>query len=203
MKAGFLDRRTTAILKSVVRALHRSRVPYAIGGAVAMGFHGFARYTADLDLFARTEDRFAVFQSLRKAGLVVEEVVDPWLYSARLPGETEVRVDILFPEDALERRAIRDPDLVTVERLKGVRIFPANLLAAAKFRSDRPKDASDLEGMWRLGLFDPDSVARTLASEDSREGRAFRKRIAGFVARSGAVERYRKRPGGGARGSRG
>lgn len=43
-------------LRSVFRALHEAGVEYAVFGAVALGFHGLARATADLDLFIRPDD---------------------------------------------------------------------------------------------------------------------------------------------------
>ena len=40
-------------LRAVFRALGEQRVEYAVFGAVALGLHGLARTTADLDLFIR------------------------------------------------------------------------------------------------------------------------------------------------------
>jgi hypothetical protein len=42
-------------LKAVFRALHEHGVDYAVFGAVALGLHGLARATADLDLFIRPD----------------------------------------------------------------------------------------------------------------------------------------------------
>jgi hypothetical protein len=42
-------------LQSVFRALHEAGVDYAVFGAVALGLHGLARATADLDLFLRPD----------------------------------------------------------------------------------------------------------------------------------------------------
>ena len=42
-------------LKAVFRALGEQGVDYAVFGAVALGLHGLARATADLDLFVRSE----------------------------------------------------------------------------------------------------------------------------------------------------
>jgi hypothetical protein len=42
-------------LKAVFRALHDHGVDYAVFGAVALGLHGLARATADLDLFLRPD----------------------------------------------------------------------------------------------------------------------------------------------------
>jgi predicted nucleotidyltransferase len=42
-------------LRAIFRALGEKRVEYAVFGAVALGLHGLARATADLDLFIRAE----------------------------------------------------------------------------------------------------------------------------------------------------
>jgi hypothetical protein len=42
-------------LRAVFHALHEKRVEYAVFGAVALGLHGLARATADLDLFLRPD----------------------------------------------------------------------------------------------------------------------------------------------------
>lgn len=42
-------------LRAVFRALADQRVEYAVFGAVALGLHGLARATADLDLFIRPD----------------------------------------------------------------------------------------------------------------------------------------------------
>lgn len=43
------------VIKRLLAALERERVRYTIFGAVAMGLHGRARFTEDLDLFVETE----------------------------------------------------------------------------------------------------------------------------------------------------
>ena len=42
-------------LRAIFRALGEQRVDYAVFGAVALGLHGLARATADLDLFIRAD----------------------------------------------------------------------------------------------------------------------------------------------------
>lgn len=42
-------------LRAVFHALHAQGVDYAVFGAVALGLHGLARTTADLDLFLRPD----------------------------------------------------------------------------------------------------------------------------------------------------
>jgi len=42
-------------LRAIFNALREQRVEYAVFGAVALGLHGLARATADLDLFIRPD----------------------------------------------------------------------------------------------------------------------------------------------------
>ncbi|MCK6556289.1 hypothetical protein L6Q96_17170 [Candidatus Binatia bacterium] len=42
-------------MREIFRALHDQAVDYAVFGAVALGLHGLARATGDLDLFVRPE----------------------------------------------------------------------------------------------------------------------------------------------------
>ena len=42
-------------LRAIFRALSDFEVEYAVFGAVALGLHGLARATADLDLFIRSD----------------------------------------------------------------------------------------------------------------------------------------------------
>ena len=42
-------------LRQIFRALHDHQVDYAVFGAVALGLHGLARATGDVDLFIRPE----------------------------------------------------------------------------------------------------------------------------------------------------
>lgn len=43
------------VIKRLLAALEREQVRYAVFGAVAMGLHGLARFTEDLDLFVAPE----------------------------------------------------------------------------------------------------------------------------------------------------
>ena len=43
------------VIKRLLAALEREHVRYAVFGAVAMGLHGLARFTEDLDLFVAPE----------------------------------------------------------------------------------------------------------------------------------------------------
>ena len=43
------------VIKRLLAALEREHVRYAVFGAVAMGLHGLARFTEDLDIFVAPE----------------------------------------------------------------------------------------------------------------------------------------------------
>jgi len=58
-------------LREVFLALERNRVAYAVFGAVALGLHGLARATADLDLFVEPTP-----QNVERLKAALREVVD-------------------------------------------------------------------------------------------------------------------------------
>jgi hypothetical protein len=187
-----LDPRVTELLEKLVASLEPLGVPYAVGGALAMHAHGLRRYTSDVDAFALAEDRPQVLRALRAAGLRITTLMEPFHYAATLPahGDLEVRIDVLFPAG--------EPELSAIEHARpaqfgpvAVRVFPLELLVAAKFYSDRLKDEADIAGMLNAGLFDPDEVERFIASIDAEGAREFR----ALIARLAAPRPPRPRPG--------
>jgi hypothetical protein len=65
-----------AKLVSVVTALEEADVPYAVGGALALGFHAEPRGTQDIDInvFLAPESGPRVLQLLQTVGLGVDHV---------------------------------------------------------------------------------------------------------------------------------
>jgi hypothetical protein len=100
--------------------------------------------------------------------------VRPWPYDPRLRelldyiaflpehGDPRVRIDLLFPSDAAERKAVQHP---SVGRIGGVqaKVIRVEMLAMMKFISDRPSDRSDFDAMLERGLFEPETVRILLA----------------------------------------
>ncbi len=140
-------------------ALALDDLDWAVGGAVAMAFHGYSRHTDDLDVFFHGDDVNRVLFALRKAGVVFATIADPYHY-AIFPDLTQPdrRIDLLFAWDDAESDAIAFPDERTVEvagAQRTVKYFPLLLLVACKLQSNRPRDNDDVARMYERGLFDP------------------------------------------------
>jgi hypothetical protein len=164
-----MDPRVLELIRRTASALEPLNVPYAVGGAVAMAAHGYARYTSDLDVFALDESKPSIFRALRKEGFTVEPLMSPMHYVAflREHGDPTVRVDILFPADEPALSAVEYPVTVHIAGTDvDLKVFPIDMLVAAKFYSDRPQDLHDIAAMLERGIFEPDEVHRLIGSID-------------------------------------
>lgn len=125
--------RLIELLRTIARAMERSNLDYAIGGAVAMAAYGYERNTTDIDLFVNREQRPQVLRLLRGLGLGVTSVHSGLHYVGAIPRISieRLHVDVLFPESDPDWSAVQLPETV---KLDGVRFeaFPLPLLFLAK-----------------------------------------------------------------------
>jgi hypothetical protein len=133
--------------------------PYAIGGALVMGVHGYRRHTDDVDAYVNHVDRVEWVRALRKQGLTVTPLFSGVHYIALLPehNDPEIRIDLMVPAEDPDLSAIEVPDSATIAD-RAVEVWPLDLLVIAKFRSTRSGDRSDVDRMFELGIFNPKSV---------------------------------------------
>lgn len=151
------------VVKRLLAALEREHVHYAVFGAVAMGLHGLARFTEDLDLFVEPE---AANIERLKAALrsVVDDPEIDHIRAADLLGEYPavqyVPPDGAFHIDILTRlgNAFTFSDLET-ERIPfdglSVSVVTARGLYLMKRDAVRLKDRADAEALKaRFGIRD-------------------------------------------------
>ena len=150
-------------LLALVRALNREGVEYVVVGAVALGLHGIARATEDMDLFVRpTSDNIA---RLRRAMSAVwpDQDIDT-ITAGDLAGEyPTIRYgppDDSFTLDLISRLGERfgydDIEAVTME-IEGepVRAATPRMLYLMKRDTIRPMDRADAAALRRtFGLED-------------------------------------------------
>ena len=187
-----MNAKVQELLEVAVEAVRSLGVDYAIGGAVAMEAHGFARETQDVDLFALDDDRVEVLQTLRKYGLVVFPIMTPYHYGAKFPHETnpEVRIDVMFPAGEPELSAVEWPEECEIQGVK-CNVFSVTLLVMAKFYTNRDdKDIPDLAGMMHRGLFNPREVYDVMQTVDPSGAQEF----AQLIARLRIASQPRPRP---------
>ncbi len=141
-------------LEKITRRLDELHIPYALVGAMAMFFHGYRRFTDDVDLLVTPEGLKAVHEHLEGLGYV-----PPFAGSKHLrDAETGVRIEFLvtggYPGDG-KPKPVRfpDPNEAGVE-VAGVRCLrlPALIdlkLASGMTNPGRLADLGDVQNMIR------------------------------------------------------
>jgi len=153
----WLDPRIERLLDIVLDAAKETEKPYAVGGALAMGAHGYRRHTEDIDVFIIHADRTEWIRSLRGLGLEVRPLFAGVQYEATLPGDSSFHIDLLLPAEDPDLSAIEAPEEGEIVS-RVVDVWPVTLLVIAKFRSKREKDQADVKEMYERGMFDPAEV---------------------------------------------
>jgi predicted nucleotidyltransferase len=80
-------------LRKAAAALDGDRVPFMLGGSLAVWVRGGPESCNDLDLMIRQEDADAALAALEKAGMRGERPAEDWLYKAH---DDDVLVDLIF-----------------------------------------------------------------------------------------------------------
>lgn len=147
----------------LLRALNREGVEYVVVGAVALGLHGLARATEDVDLFVRpTLDNVAGLKRALSAVWSDPEIetIDADELAGEYPVVRYVPPDGAFTLDILtrlgERFAFDDIEAGVVE-LEGepVRVATPRMLYVMKRDTVRPLDHADAAALRRtFGLED-------------------------------------------------
>jgi predicted nucleotidyltransferase len=80
-------------LRKAVAALDGDRVPFILGGSLAVWVRGGPESCNDLDLMVRESDADAALAALEKAGMRTERPPEDWLFKAH---DGDVLVDLIF-----------------------------------------------------------------------------------------------------------
>jgi Nucleotidyl transferase of unknown function (DUF2204) len=80
-------------LRKAVAALDTNRVPFMLGGSLAVWARGGPESCNDLDLMVRHEDAEAALEALQGAGMRAERPPEGWLFKA---WDGDVLVDLIF-----------------------------------------------------------------------------------------------------------
>src|SRR5262249_7607275 len=102
-----------ATLKKAAAALEERRVPFLLGGSLAVWARGGPQSCNDLDLIAKGEDGDAALEALVSAGMRAERPPEGWLYKA---WDGDVLVDVIFSPKGLtiDDAALQGADDVSV-----------------------------------------------------------------------------------------
>jgi predicted nucleotidyltransferase len=88
-----------ASLRKAAAALEEHRVPFVLGGSLAVWARGGPESCNDLDLIVKREDADAALDALESAGMRSERPPEGWLYKA---WDGDVLVDLIFSPKGLK-----------------------------------------------------------------------------------------------------
>ncbi len=89
-----MNQQTRAVFQNALRAMNRARVPYAVGGALALHWYsGFWRVAKDLDLFVLPEHTGWAMRVLESVGFETRIRHEQWLAEGILRSN---KVDLVF-----------------------------------------------------------------------------------------------------------
>lgn len=143
-----------ATLRKIARRLDELGIPYAVAGGMALFFHGYRRFTEDVDILVTPEGLGEIHRRLEGRGFV------PLFPGSRNLRDAEhgVRVEFLvtgqYPGDGKPKPvAFPDPRDVAVE-VEGIRFVGLPKLIELKLASGaaagRLRDLADVQELIRL-----------------------------------------------------
>jgi len=122
-----------ASLKRAAAALEERRVPFLLGGSLAVWARGGPESCNDLDLMVKREDADVALDALESAGMRAERPPEGWLYKA---WDGDVLVDLIFAPKGLviDDDAFARAEEVSVFGLE-VRAMPLEDVLVTKLRA--------------------------------------------------------------------
>lgn len=141
-------------LEKIARRLNELRIPYAVAGGMAAFFHGYRRFTEDVDILVTREGLLAIHEHLEGRGYLPVFAGSKNLRDV----ESGVRIEFLitgdYPGDGKPKPvSFPDPDDASVE-IGGVRFLQVSRLVELKLVSGslpgRRKDLGDVQELIRL-----------------------------------------------------
>lgn len=140
------------------KALNVNNVQYILIGGYAINFHGYQRFTGDLDIWIN--DTALNRQNLRKAFASCDMGDYPMIeYMQFIAGWTDfqlnngLRLDILTAMKGLEHYTFEEClSMASIAEIEGVKIpfLHINQLIANKNQTGRPKDRIDVEVLEQI-----------------------------------------------------
>lgn len=148
-------------LLSLVDLFETNKIDYALCGGIAVAFHGYARFTKDIDILIRTEDLDKILKIVEDREFVFSAGRIP--FDLGSPKEREVyRISKIDEEETLTLDLILLNPIFTEVwenreyfdwRDRKVQVVSAEGLAKMKHLAGREQDLLDLK---KLGLRDDD-----------------------------------------------
>lgn len=138
--------------KEFVELLNANKVKYLIVGGYAVGFHGYPRYTKDLDIWilVSNENAERVLTALNQfgfgsLGLKTEDFLNPENFVQL--GYPPNRIDLVMSCDGIEfESSYQSKIILEVDGLE-INFIDLENLRKNKLASGRPQDLADLDNL--------------------------------------------------------
>ena len=136
-------------LKEFIALMNSHEVEYIIVGGHAVAYHGYPRFTGDMDFFVRTsaENAARIITVLQSFGFTGAEQLEPTLVTAGKVvqlGRPPNRIDLLTGIDGVTfEQAVAGAIEIKMDELP-VRMIGLEDLLKNKAAAGRPKDLADL-----------------------------------------------------------
>jgi hypothetical protein len=136
--------------KEFIKLLNENKVEYLVVGAFALAFHGYPRFTGDIDFWINNDPENAkkVYDSIKEFGFPTSNLSEEDFISDDLIfqiGYPPVRIDIVTSVSGLDfTKSFKNKK---INRSSGLKIYFINIedLKKNKKASGRKKDLIDLE----------------------------------------------------------
>lgn len=141
-------------LKEFVALLTSLKIDFVIVGAHAVAFHGFPRFTGDIDLFIRPslENARQIIKALNSFGFPLSDQLEITLTEPEKViqlGRAPNRIDLLTSITGVSFDEAWENSIPTELDGVSVRMLSLEMLLKNKKASGRPKDLADVEEIIR------------------------------------------------------
>lgn len=142
-------------LKEFVALLNATNVKYLVVGGYAVAFHGYPRYTGDIDVFVEVtaDNAGKLAEVLREFGFAGDATVAEFLSDPRRiirMGNSPYRIEVLGTVDGVSFEEAWAARIETVVDGISIYIISKPLLLKNKKAAGRPKDLIDVDHLARL-----------------------------------------------------
>ncbi len=141
-------------LRKIARRLDDLHVSYAVVGGMALFFHGYRRFTEDVDILITAEGLRAIHEHLEGVGYVVPPATSRQLRDAEHGVRIEFLVSGEFPGDGKPKPVAFPPPDEAVVELEGIRFLGLAKLVELKLASGtapgRRRDLADVQELIRI-----------------------------------------------------
>jgi hypothetical protein len=141
-------------LRKITARLDELGIPYALVGGMAMFFHGYRRFTEDVDILVTPQGLVEIHRQLEELGYVPPFSGSKQLRDAELGVRIEFLVQGAYPGDGKPKPiSFPDPEVCN-EVIDGIRCVPLPKLVELKLASGtaagRLKDLADVQELIRI-----------------------------------------------------